>query len=180
MSDYLQIMNAPGRCSRTAQEISVISRSLKALAKELECGRALSRFARDRIAGWRSVPALDLRDSGPSKRRRVCVPDREEFTTGNARGLKGTPRSHRKQPMSERDIRLKSSPSSRASETSPPTRSETRRIERSGEVDTGARRRGAPMPLQVSRPPWWLYALLRRHNSRPRRALGRARGLART
>jgi len=63
--DYLQLMNCPGHENR-ANEVSVISRSLKALAKEMKCPVvALSQLNREleRRPNKRPINA-DLRDSG--------------------------------------------------------------------------------------------------------------------
>ncbi|WP_339417384.1 MULTISPECIES: replicative DNA helicase [unclassified Pseudomonas] len=63
--DYLQLMNCPGHENR-ANEVSVISRSLKALAKEMNCPVvALSQLNREleRRPNKRPINA-DLRDSG--------------------------------------------------------------------------------------------------------------------
>lgn len=65
MADYLQLMRSPGQENR-ANEISDISRSLKALAKEMDCPViALSQLNRDleRRPNKRPISA-DLRDSG--------------------------------------------------------------------------------------------------------------------
>ncbi|MCO8171168.1 replicative DNA helicase [Pseudomonas sp. 21LCFQ02] len=65
MVDYLQLMRSPGQENR-ANEISEISRSLKALAKEFNCPVvALSQLNRDleRRPNKRPISA-DLRDSG--------------------------------------------------------------------------------------------------------------------
>ncbi|MFP3849434.1 replicative DNA helicase [Pseudomonas sp. W5-01] len=65
MIDYLQLMNCPGQENR-ANEISTISRSLKALAKEMDCPViALSQLNRalEQRQNKRPINA-DLRDSG--------------------------------------------------------------------------------------------------------------------
>lgn len=65
MIDYLQLMNCPGQENR-ANEISAISRSLKALAKEMDCPViALSQLNRalEQRQNKRPINA-DLRDSG--------------------------------------------------------------------------------------------------------------------
>jgi replicative DNA helicase len=65
--DYLQLMRASGRSENRQQEISEISRSLKALAKELHVPViALSQLSRISVQrGQDSRPILsDLRESG--------------------------------------------------------------------------------------------------------------------
>jgi replicative DNA helicase len=64
--DYLQLMTGPRRAENRQQEISVISRSLKALAKELDIPVvALSQLSRAVESRHPPVPQLsDLRESG--------------------------------------------------------------------------------------------------------------------
>jgi replicative DNA helicase len=65
--DYLQLMRSPGYAENRVQEISDISRSLKALARELEIPvLALSQLSRasEQRGGERKPILSDLRDSG--------------------------------------------------------------------------------------------------------------------
>jgi replicative DNA helicase len=64
--DYMQLMNAGGRIENRQQEIATISRSLKGLAKELQCPViALSQLSRAPEARTEKRPQLsDLRESG--------------------------------------------------------------------------------------------------------------------
>lgn len=66
MIDYLQLMEADGRADNRQQEVSKISRSLKILAKEMNCPViALSQLSRNTESGKDHIPKLsDLRDSG--------------------------------------------------------------------------------------------------------------------
>ena len=66
MIDYLQLMEADGRAESRQQEVSKISRSLKILAKEMNCPViALSQLSRNTESGKDHTPKLsDLRDSG--------------------------------------------------------------------------------------------------------------------
>jgi len=66
MIDYLQLMNIGGRIENRQQEIASISRSLKGLAKELNCPViALSQLSRAPEARTEKRPQLaDLRESG--------------------------------------------------------------------------------------------------------------------
>ncbi|MBC2576976.1 replicative DNA helicase [Peptostreptococcus russellii] len=66
MIDYLQLMEADGRNESRQQEVSKISRSLKILAKEMNCPViALSQLSRNTESGKDHMPKLsDLRDSG--------------------------------------------------------------------------------------------------------------------
>ena len=64
--DYLQLMQGPRRVENRQQEISVISRSLKALAKEINVPVvALSQLSRAVEQRQDKTPQLsDLRESG--------------------------------------------------------------------------------------------------------------------
>jgi replicative DNA helicase len=64
--DYLQLMTGPRRAENRQQEISIISRSLKALAKELDIPVvALSQLSRAVESRHPPIPQLsDLRESG--------------------------------------------------------------------------------------------------------------------
>ena len=66
MIDYLQLMEADGKNESRQQEVSKISRSLKILAKEMNCPVvALSQLSRNTESGKDHMPKLsDLRDSG--------------------------------------------------------------------------------------------------------------------
>jgi replicative DNA helicase len=66
MVDYLQLMSASGRAESRQQEISAISRGLKALAREMNCPViALSQLSRAPEARADHRPILsDLRESG--------------------------------------------------------------------------------------------------------------------
>jgi replicative DNA helicase len=64
--DYLQLVDAPGRSDNRVQELSLITRSLKALARELNIPLlVLSQLSRAVESRGEAIPRLaDLRDSG--------------------------------------------------------------------------------------------------------------------
>ncbi len=66
MIDYLQLMEGDGKNESRQQEVSKMSRSLKILAKEMNCPVvALSQLSRNTETGKDHMPKLsDLRDSG--------------------------------------------------------------------------------------------------------------------
>ena len=65
MIDYLQLMTSEGRNENRRQDISTISRNLKALAKELNVPiLALSQLSRDSEKSGRKPKLSDLRESG--------------------------------------------------------------------------------------------------------------------
>ena len=82
--DYIQLMQSHGRVENRQQEISVISRNLKALAKELEIPViALSQLSRqvEQRGGERRPQLADLRESGAIEQDAdlVLLLYREEF-----------------------------------------------------------------------------------------------------
>src|SRR5260370_14202357 len=86
--DYLQMMQGPRDVESRQQEISFISRSLKALAKELDVPLvALSQLSRapEQRGGEHRRPQLsDLRESGAIEQDAdvVCFIYRQEFYDG--------------------------------------------------------------------------------------------------
>lgn len=64
--DYLQLMQVPSKAANKVQEVAEISRSLKALAREMDCPvLALSQLSRDAEKRPNKRPmASDLRESG--------------------------------------------------------------------------------------------------------------------
>src|SRR5260370_14387445 len=88
MVDYLQLMQGPSDSENRQQEISYISRSLKALAKELDVPVvALSQLSRapEQRGGEHRRPQLsDLRESGAIEQDAdvVCFIYRQEFYDG--------------------------------------------------------------------------------------------------
>jgi len=86
--DYLQLMQGPGDVENRQQEISYISRSLKALAKELDVPvvaiSQLSRAPEQRGGEHRRPQLSDLRESGAIEQDAdvVCFIYRQEFYDG--------------------------------------------------------------------------------------------------
>src|SRR2546427_10200876 len=86
--DYLQLMQGPGDVENRQQEISYISRSLKALAKELDVPvvaiSQLSRAPEQRGGEHRRPHLADLRESGAIEQDAdvVCFIYRQEFYDG--------------------------------------------------------------------------------------------------
>jgi replicative DNA helicase len=86
--DYLQLMQGPGDSENRQQEISYISRSLKALAKELDVPvvaiSQLSRAPEQRGGEHRRPQLSDLRESGAIEQDAdvVCFIYRQEFYDG--------------------------------------------------------------------------------------------------
>jgi replicative DNA helicase len=86
--DYLQLMQGPSDIENRQQEISYISRSLKALAKELEVPvvalSQLSRAPEQRSGEGRRPQLSDLRESGAIEQDAdlVCFIYRQEFYDG--------------------------------------------------------------------------------------------------
>jgi replicative DNA helicase len=87
--DYLQLMQGPGDAENRQQEISYISRSLKALAKELDVPvlaiSQLSRAPEQRGGEHRRPQLSDLRESGAIEQDAdlVCFIYRQEFYDGS-------------------------------------------------------------------------------------------------
>ena len=72
MIDYLQLMTSEGRNENRQQEISTISRNLKALAKELDVPiLALSQLSRDSEKSGRKPKLSDLREVDPEEEKKL-------------------------------------------------------------------------------------------------------------
>lgn len=87
MIDYLQLMTSEGRNENRQQEISTISRNLKALAKELNVPiLALSQLSRDSEKSQRKPKLSDLRESGAIEQDAdvVILLYREDYQNENA------------------------------------------------------------------------------------------------
>src|SRR2546423_15011377 len=88
MVDFLRLMRGPGDAENRQQEISYISRSLKALAKELDVPvvaiSQLSRAPEQRGGEHRRPQLSDLRESGAIEQDAdvVCFIYRQEFYDG--------------------------------------------------------------------------------------------------
>ena len=93
--DYLQLIRPHGRAENRVQEISQITRSLKALARELECPvvalSQLSRAVEQRHAGDKRPQLSDLRESGSVEQDAdlVMFVFREEYYKPDEPNLKG-------------------------------------------------------------------------------------------
>ncbi|MDR2132645.1 MAG: replicative DNA helicase [Clostridiales Family XIII bacterium] len=93
--DYLQLMSEGGRMENRNQEISVISRMLKQLAREMECPViVLSQLSREVEKRRDKMPILsDLRDSGAIEQDAdlILFLHREDYYAENADAPDATP-----------------------------------------------------------------------------------------
>ena len=111
--DYLQLMQGPTNTESRQQEISYISRSLKALARELQRSgrRAVAAVARARAAHRREQAAAALRPSRVGRNRAGRRSGDVHLPPGNVRRAdrqgrqlaRGTRRDHRRQAAQRAD-----------------------------------------------------------------------------
>ena len=117
--DYLQLMHIPGRNESRQQEISTISRSIKALAREMKIPIiALSQLSRraddstDRKDNTKRAPELShLRESGAIEQDADLVmllhrPELEGTTVGNIGVMQVLIRKHRNGPIGDVNLRF--------------------------------------------------------------------------
>jgi replicative DNA helicase len=119
--DYLQLMRSPGYSENRVQEISDISRSLKALARELEIPVvALSQLSRasEQRGGDRKPILSDLRDSGAIEQDADVVlfihrPEMYQKEDSDGRSLEGVAEillaKHRNGPTGSLDLHFEKS-----------------------------------------------------------------------